>query len=138
MIPGLGRSPGGEDPLVENMASHSSTLGWRIPWTKEADGLQSISLQSVGQNWNRLCTHVHTHKEYYSTIQRNKALILATVYCKWKKADTNNHVLYDTCGRDKSIETESIFENTRGEGNKELLLIWVWRLMRAVVIQHCE
>ena len=35
-IPGLGRSPG------EGMATHSSILAWRIPWTEEPGGLQSI------------------------------------------------------------------------------------------------
>ena len=35
-----------EDPLEEGMAVHSSILAWRIPWTEEPDGLQSIGLQS--------------------------------------------------------------------------------------------
>ena len=33
---------GGEDPLEEGMATHSSTLGWKIPWTEETGRLQSI------------------------------------------------------------------------------------------------
>ena len=32
-------SLGGEDPLQEEMATHSSLLAWRIPWTEETDGL---------------------------------------------------------------------------------------------------
>ena len=32
------RSPGQEDPLKEKMATHSSILAWRIPWTEEPDG----------------------------------------------------------------------------------------------------
>ena len=35
-----------EDPLEEGMATHSSILVWRIPWTEEAGGLQSMGLQS--------------------------------------------------------------------------------------------
>ena len=35
-----------EDPLEEEMATHSSILVWRIPWTEEAGGLQSVGLQS--------------------------------------------------------------------------------------------
>ena len=50
LIPGLGRSPGGEVPLVENMTSHSSILAWRIPWTEEPGGLQSIGLQRAGHD----------------------------------------------------------------------------------------
>ena len=38
---------GWEDPLDEAMATHSSLLGWRIPWTEEPGGLQSIELQRV-------------------------------------------------------------------------------------------
>ena len=35
-----------EDPLEEEMAAHSSILAWRIPWTEEPGGLQSIGSQS--------------------------------------------------------------------------------------------
>ena len=35
-----------EDPLKEEMATHSSILAWRIPWTEKPGGLQSIVLQS--------------------------------------------------------------------------------------------
>ena len=40
------RSLGWEDPLEKEMATHSSVLAWRIPWTKEPGGLQSMGLQS--------------------------------------------------------------------------------------------
>ena len=40
-------SLGGEDPLEEAMATHSSILAWRIPWTEEPGGLQSMGLQRV-------------------------------------------------------------------------------------------
>ena len=39
--------PGWEDPLEEGMATHSSILAWRIPWTEEPGGLWSIGLQGV-------------------------------------------------------------------------------------------
>ena len=42
------QSLGQEDPLEEGMATHSSILVWRIPWTEEPDGLQSTGLQTVG------------------------------------------------------------------------------------------
>ena len=52
------RSLGQEDPLEEEMATHSSILAWRIPWTEELDWLQSIGLQRVIHNWSDLvCTH---------------------------------------------------------------------------------
>ena len=39
------RSLGPEDPLEEEMVTHSSTLSWEIPWTKEPGGLQSVGSQ---------------------------------------------------------------------------------------------
>ena len=46
LIPGLGRSPG------EGMATHSSILAWRIPWTEEPGGLQSMGSQRVAHDLN--------------------------------------------------------------------------------------
>ena len=44
------RSLGQEDPLEEGMATHSSILAWRIPWTEEPGGLQSMGSQRVGHD----------------------------------------------------------------------------------------
>ena len=44
------RSLGPEDPLEKEMATHSSILAWRIPWTEEPGGLQSMGLQRVGHD----------------------------------------------------------------------------------------
>ena len=44
-------SLGWEDPLEEGMATHSSILAWRIPWTEEPGGLQSTGSQRVGHDW---------------------------------------------------------------------------------------
>ena len=41
------QSLGWEDPLQEGLATYSSTLAWRIPWTEEPGGLQSLGLQRV-------------------------------------------------------------------------------------------
>ena len=41
---------GGEDPLEESVATYSSILAWRILWTEELGGLQSIGSQRVGHN----------------------------------------------------------------------------------------
>ena len=43
-----------EDPLEEGMATHSSILAWRTPWTEEPGGLQSIGSQRVWYNWSNL------------------------------------------------------------------------------------
>ena len=44
------QSLGLEDPLKKEMATHSSTIAWRIPWTEESGGLQSMGSQRVGHN----------------------------------------------------------------------------------------
>ena len=46
LIPGSGRS----DPLEKGMATHSSILSWRIPWTEEPSGLQLMGSQRVGHD----------------------------------------------------------------------------------------
>ena len=44
----LVRSLGWEDSLEKGMATHASILAWRIPWTEEPGGLQSMGLQRAG------------------------------------------------------------------------------------------
>ena len=44
------RSLDREDTLKEEMATHSSILAWRIPWTEKPDGLQFMGLQRVGHD----------------------------------------------------------------------------------------
>ena len=44
------RSLGQEDPLEKEMATHSSTLAWKIPWTEKPGRLQSIGSRTVGHN----------------------------------------------------------------------------------------
>ena len=59
---------GQEDPLEEGMATHSSILAWRIPWTKEPGRLWSVESQSGTRlKWLSMYTskhmHVHVRKE---------------------------------------------------------------------------
>ena len=44
------QSLGQEDPLEKEVAIHSRTLAWKIPWMEEPGGLQSMGLQRVGHN----------------------------------------------------------------------------------------
>ena len=44
------RSLGWEDALEKEMATHSSTLAWKIPWTEKPGGLQSMGLQRIGHD----------------------------------------------------------------------------------------
>ena len=47
----LVRSLGREDPLEKEMATHSSTLAWKIPWMEEPGRQQSMGSQRVGHDW---------------------------------------------------------------------------------------
>ena len=53
------------------MATHHSILAWKIPWTEELSGLQSMGLQRVGHDWARAhmwaLTHTHTHTQPFQS-----------------------------------------------------------------------
>ena len=66
-------SLGQEDPLEEGMATHSSILAWRISWTEEPGGLQSMGLQSQTQLSDWAHTHT-TRKDFTSPILQMKNL----------------------------------------------------------------
>ena len=58
-----------EDALERGMATHSSILAWRIPWTEEPGGLQSVESQRVRHD-RATNTHTHTHKvDFVSSVQ---------------------------------------------------------------------
>ena len=53
-----------EDPLEQEMATHSSIPAWRIPWTEEPGGLQSTARQRAGHDW--VSEHTHsTHTTFH-------------------------------------------------------------------------
>ena len=55
----LVRSLGQEDPLAKEMATHSSILAWRIPWTEEPGGLQS-----TGRKESDMTEWLHFHSSF--------------------------------------------------------------------------
>ena len=55
-------SLGRENPLEENMATYSSILAWRIPWTEEPGRLQFIGSQRIRHNWSNLAQTAHFNK----------------------------------------------------------------------------
>ena len=63
-------------PQEKEMATHSSILIWRIPWTEEPSRLQSIVLQRVGHNGRDLaCMHALKKKEKHSKTHSSKSRI---------------------------------------------------------------
>ena len=63
------RCLGREDPLEKEMATHSSTLAWKIPWTEEPGRLQSMGLQRVGHDWATSLHTSHTSKIMFKILQ---------------------------------------------------------------------
>ena len=64
-------SPCWEDPLQKEMAAHSRTLAWKIPWTEEPGRLQPMGLQRVGHHWTTsLSLHIVTSEEKERAIPR--------------------------------------------------------------------
>ena len=64
------RSLGQEDPLEEEMATHSSIFTWEIPWTEEPDGLQSMWLQE-SDTTKQLNHHYH---DMFPLLKKKKSL----------------------------------------------------------------
>ena len=67
----LVQSLGKKNPLEKKMATHSSILTWKIPWTEESGGLQSMGLQRVKHNY----TTEHNN-EFMANLYRFKVLWL--------------------------------------------------------------
>ena len=80
------QSLGREDPLEEEMATHSSILAWEIPWTKDPGGLQSMGSQRVGHVWAtntkmlksyRICNY--TRNQYQKIFENNPHIFESNV-----------------------------------------------------------
>ena len=63
------QSLGWEDPLDKEMATHSSILAWKISWTEEPGGLQSMGSQRVGHNWATNTYLLTLNNKYLSEIR---------------------------------------------------------------------
>ena len=72
------RSLGWEDPLEEAMATHSSILAWRIPWTEDAGGLKSMGSQEL--DMTEQLTHTHTLQRKLKLRENRNFLIKEAVF----------------------------------------------------------
>ena len=70
-------SLGQEDPLEKEMATHSSTLAWKIPWTEKPGRLQSMGSQRVGHNWATSLTLL-TYSRFEELVGLDMELSLAS------------------------------------------------------------
>ena len=85
----LVRSLGQEDPLEEGMATHSSILAWRIPWTEAPGGVQPIVSQAVRHYWNDLAEH-STGVTVLPKFLQGCFWFVTDLYWPDKKCDVNN------------------------------------------------
>ena len=76
------QSLGQEDPLEKRMATHSSTLTWRIPWTEEPDWLQSMGSQRLEHD---LATEHACISEYKDISYGTNISLLGDIEAMWKK-----------------------------------------------------
>ena len=75
----------GKIPLEEGMATHSSILAWRIPWTEEPGGLQSMGSQRVRLDWSNLaCMHLQWNKTQQLLIASSGKHFWCFIYFSWK------------------------------------------------------
>ena len=73
----LGSVLGQDDPLEKRMATHTSVLAWRVPWTEEPGGLSPCSLKE--SHATQRFTHTHTHTvESYSAVKNKAVASVAT------------------------------------------------------------
>ena len=78
------RSLGQEDLLKEGMATHSSILAWKVPWTEEPGRLQSSRSQRVRYDWATKHTHKHNQNfEFYKKMPLISSLIVLMYFECW-------------------------------------------------------
>ena len=93
------QSLGQENPLEEGVATHSSILAWRIPWTEEPGGLQSTGLQRVRHDWRDWAhTHAYTCPVFiHSSVDRRlgcfHVLVLETVL-QWTRVHMSFRIMF--------------------------------------------
>ena len=71
------RSLGQEDPLEKEMATHSSTLAWKVPWTEEPGRLHTV--HRAAKSWTRLSDFTFTFK---FLLKKNKSVYLLASVCQ--------------------------------------------------------
>ena len=85
-----------EGPLEKEMAIHSSTLAWKIPWMEEPDGLQSMGSQRVKHNWvTSLSVHIRQYMfSRFSRVWLSMTLwtMAARLPCPWDSPSKNTGV----------------------------------------------
>ena len=107
-----------KNPLEEKMETHSSILAWRIPWTQELGGLQSMGSQSIRYDWSDLAsTHCSWHWVLmeYIILKSKQAMSPSSMslYFEWREAQNNQDMWWKWA-------TSVLEKNTAGMKFREL------------------
>ena len=111
------QSLGGEDLLEEEMATHSSILAWKIPWTEEPGKLQSMGSQSQTQ----ISMHAYTHTFIHQTGNR---MLIIFIFGWWNYRPLKYVFFYAflnfLCSRGKNMLLQSKTNHHLLKNNKTL------------------
>ena len=88
---------GQEDPLEKEMVIHSSTFAWKIPWTEERGGLQSMGSPRVGRDFTFLSFFLHTSLRLCSIIYK-MGMMKTLVSGDYYKMDNEFRAFFMLCG----------------------------------------
>ena len=113
-------SLGWEDPLEKEMATHSIILAWRIPWTEEPGGLQSIGSQRVWHDWSDF-TCIQRFRVYFKHSAKAKEKFKQKLcsLMKMEKPPSNWHVEElrgDSTGTAGTVQAHSDIEKRAALG----------------------
>ena len=97
-----------EDPLEQGLATLSSILAWRIPWTEEPGGLWSIGSQRVRHDWSDLA-YTHACARYYRTKSQSTMHLFVCIHIKLDKWFTSGAGSESASGKD--VQQGLLFHN---------------------------
>ena len=90
-------SLGQKDPLEKGVAAHSSLFAWRIPWTEEPGGLQSMGSQRVGHNWTTNTLSWEARPESYLIACSLRGTLLGKAWLAACHLGLKFHLLWSQC-----------------------------------------
>ena len=123
---------GWEVPLEKGMAIHSIIHAWKIPWTEEPGGLQSVGPQRVGHDW---ATNIHTHTLLLRTLHH--PLCAPWMLCLVAQSCLTLWTVWPMDPLSSSVQMDSPGKNT-GVGCHALLQRIFWTQGSNPGLPHCQ
>ena len=114
-------SLGQEDPLEKGMATHSSILAWRIPWTEKPGGLKSVGSQRVGHNWITLTKRGDTNRHREDAMWQWRQRLR---WCGLKPSNSKNCLQLSEAARGKEGSSPDPSQREQSAANTLILDFW--------------